>query len=679
MKKKDSSKMLHWIAGILNLLAVVSLIVGFFLGTDKIEDWDTAKNILTRTPYLQSEQFQEEASQKIYEAIQIAARASRMEKNGAYNPNRIIRIRDYLENKTVYDDSLKNEKTQGICYKLGDLYQWSLKGTTITDGVLTETYKPLYYSSIQDYVKHCNEDYDSLVNQILEALEEIKNDVTKYYEEEKAMAFEAVNVRYVLRNLATGDIITNVSQLQDSSLSQETFDNYFTGFGSYYIFDSRNTKIAQLNIGDYYSYNTHAQLMDAGMHQRGEYQFYVGIDTNFPVQDEMAVHSQEYVKLQQSLIPYVKKMAASAVLFLVTFFYLLVSTKILSRMVNWILRDLNIILRIALYFVGYEFLCALLRLMIKKEATESMVLLLFKLVVLLLLIFEGMQRQRLLEGVQSMAAGEDIQKISTRHLYHWNRQMGEAVNELGAGLRIAVQEQMKSEKMKADLITNVSHDLKTPLTSIINYVDLMKREKIDNPKAKEYLQVLEQKSQRLKQLTEDLLEASRASSGNVDLEISRIDVKELLMQMTGEFEEKFAAKGLSLMIQYAECPVYIEGDGRHLWRIMENLYRNVEKYAMPHSRVYLQLQASGNKAIISVKNISEQPLNISSSELMERFTRGDKSRTTEGSGLGLSIAKDLTELQHGSFDIYLDGDLFKVTLTFPLLAEIVDKDEKEVI
>lgn len=669
MKKKDSSKILHWIGFVLNLLAAVSLVVGFFLGTDKIENWDTAKDILSRTPYLESEQFQEEASQKIYEMIQVAARASRMEKNGKYNPNRIIRVRDYLENKTVYDDTLKNEKTQGICYKLGDLYQWSLKGTTITDGVLAETYKPLYYNSIQDYVKRCNEDYDSVVNQVLEVLSAVQNDVTKYYEEEKSMAFEAVNVRYVLRNLATGDISTNVLELQNADIPQETFDEYFTGFGSYYIFDSRTTKIAQLNIGDYYSYNTHTQLMDAGMHEAGEYQFYVGIDTNFPVQDEMAAHNQEYIKLQQSLIPYVQKMAASAVLWILTFLYLLVSTKIVSRIGRWILRDLNIILRIALYFVSYEFLCALLRLLVKKEATESIVLLIFKLVVLFLLIFEGMQRQRLLEGVQGMAAGEDVKKISTSHLYQWNYQMGEAINELGSGLRIAVQEQMKSEKMKADLITNVSHDLKTPLTSIINYVDLMKRERIENPKVKEYLQVLDQKSQRLKQLTEDLLEASRASSGNVDLEINRIDVKELLMQMSGEFEEKFAAKGLSLFANYTQKPLYIEGDGRHLWRIVENLYRNVEKYAMPHSRVYLNMEEVGNHAVISLKNISEQPLNISSEELMERFTRGDKSRTTEGSGLGLAIAKDLTELQHGSFDIYLDGDLFKVTVTFPLIVE----------
>ena len=228
---------------------------------------------------------------------------------------------------------------------------------------------------------------------------------------------------------------------------------------------------------------------------------------------------------------------------------------------------------------------------------------------------------------------------------------------------------MKSERMKAALITNVYHDLKTPLTSIINYVDLMKREQIGNPKAEEYLQVLDQKSQRLKQLTEDLVEASRASSGNMVLDIQKIDFRELLMQTSGEFGERFMARELTLVEDYPKEPVYVNADGRKLWRIIENLYRNVEKYALPGTRVYLELKEDGKLAVLSMKNISEQPLNISPEELTERFIRGDESRSTEGSGLGLSIAKDLTELQNGSFVVFLDGDLFKVTLSFPSVSE----------
>ena len=223
--------------------------------------------------------------------------------------------------------------------------------------------------------------------------------------------------------------------------------------------------------------------------------------------------------------------------------------------------------------------------------------------------------------------------------------------------------------MKADLITNVSHDLKTPLTSIINYVDLMKKERMDNPRVEKYLEILDQKSQRLKQLTEDLVEASRASSGNVVLDMKKLDFKELLMQTSGEFEEKFDARGLKLMMKLPDHPVYVEADGRRLWRVIENLYRNVEKYAMPYTRVYLDVLCDEGTVAMSMKNISEQPLNISVEELTERFTRGDESRTTEGSGLGLSIAKDLTELQHGSFEIFLDGDLFKVVVSFPCISE----------
>ena len=214
--------------------------------------------------------------------------------------------------------------------------------------------------------------------------------------------------------------------------------------------------------------------------------------------------------------------------------------------------------------------------------------------------------------------------------------------------------------------------MKTPLTSIINYVDLLKREELHNEKANEYLEVLDQKSQRLKQLTEDLVEASRASSGNVVLDIRRIDVKELLMQTSGEFVERFEARGLQLVENFPQNPQYVDADGRRLWRIIENLFRNVEKYAMPHTRVYLDLINDGDRVAFSLKNISENPLNISPEELTERFTRGDESRSTEGSGLGLSIAKDLTEIQQGTFEIYLDGDLFKVTVSFPIASETAE-------
>ena len=209
------------------------------------------------------------------------------------------------------------------------------------------------------------------------------------------------------------------------------------------------------------------------------------------------------------------------------------------------------------------------------------------------------------------------------------------------------------------------HDLKTPLTSIINYVDLLKRENIKEPKIKNYIDVLERKSQRLKQLAEDLVEASRASSGNVKLEIVTLNLNELVQQVNGEFSERFEARSLELICHLPLESALLKADGRYIWRVLENLYGNAAKYAMPSTRVYVDVVKKAGMVMLSIKNVSEQTLNISADELMERFVRGDSSRTTEGSGLGLSIAKNLVILMGGSFELYVDGDLFKAILTFP--------------
>lgn len=220
--------------------------------------------------------------------------------------------------------------------------------------------------------------------------------------------------------------------------------------------------------------------------------------------------------------------------------------------------------------------------------------------------------------------------------------------------------------MKTELITNVSHDIKTPLTSIINYIDLLKRENPQDPKIKGYLEVLENKAQRLKVLTEDVVEASKASTGNIALEMTNLNFTELLHQVIGEFEERFQERGLTLVPHLDQEETIICADGRRLWRVLENIFGNVSKYAMENTRVYADMTVSGERVVFSLKNISAQPLNISAEELTERFIRGDVSRNTEGSGLGLSIAKDLTELQGGEFQLYLDGDLFKVTVGFTM-------------
>lgn len=285
------------------------------------------------------------------------------------------------------------------------------------------------------------------------------------------------------------------------------------------------------------------------------------------------------------------------------------------------------------------------------------------------LIRESFLRKKVIDGAARIADGDIDFKIDLKDLKNDNLVIAEIINIAGAGISNALSEQIKSEKLKADLITNVSHDIKTPLTSIINYVELLKREEISDPKVQGYIAVLEEKSFRLKQLTEDLVEASKISSGNIEITLTKIDFKELINQTEGEFIEKFEAKNLELNTNLPEEAVRIVADGMRIWRVIENLYNNVAKYALPNTRVYVDLEVNEGMAELSIKNISAQALNISADELTERFIRGDISRSTEGSGLGLSIARSLTTLQGGTFNVYLDGDLFKVTVGFPMAAE----------
>lgn len=282
----------------------------------------------------------------------------------------------------------------------------------------------------------------------------------------------------------------------------------------------------------------------------------------------------------------------------------------------------------------------------------------------------------IVEGIKKIRQGEADYKLEAEKLHGENREMAEAVNNIGEGIRNAVATSVKDERMKSDLITNVSHDIKTPLTSIINYVDLLKRQKIEQEPVKTYIEILDSKSQRLKQLTDDLVEASKISSGNIILVKEKLNLTELLNQSIGEFSEKFDFRELQVVFNDPVTPAYVHADSRRLWRVIENLFNNICKYAMPGTRVYLDVETADHLIEISIKNISEKQLNISPEELTERFIRGDVARTTEGSGLGLSIAKSLTEVQGGSFRIHLDGDLFKVVLRFPEYAEETSSSEE---
>lgn len=275
--------------------------------------------------------------------------------------------------------------------------------------------------------------------------------------------------------------------------------------------------------------------------------------------------------------------------------------------------------------------------------------------------FAALQR-----GSKALAEGDYSKPVDTRFLRGDLKRCGENLNKVQQGVQRAVDERLRSERMKTELITNVSHDIKTPLTSIVNYVDLLKKEEIDNPKAQEYLEVLDRQSKRLKKLTEDLVEASKASSGVIPVDCQPTNVNVLLSQLEGEYEERLQKAELTMIVHPAAGDPVVLADGKLLSRVMDNLMNNIGKYAMPGTRVYAAAAADEKESTISIKNVSRNELNVSADELMERFVRGDSSRHTEGSGLGLSIAKSLVELQGGRFELSIDGDLFRADISLPL-------------
>lgn len=287
--------------------------------------------------------------------------------------------------------------------------------------------------------------------------------------------------------------------------------------------------------------------------------------------------------------------------------------------------------------------------------------------VLLYLLRDMVGKQSVYEGIQQISKGDLKYKIDTAALQGETYEMAKAVNEMGDGLQQAVEAIVKNERLKAELITNVSHDIKTPLTSIVNYVDLLKRENLQGERVQHYIEVLDQKSQRLKQLTEDLVEASKISSGNIELQMVKMQLQSMVRQAYGEFQERFEERGLTPVWTMEREPVCIMADGRQLWRILENLLGNIYKYALEGTRIYIDMYRKDRSVFLSLKNTSKEKLTLEAEELAGRFVRGDKSRNTEGSGLGLSIAQSLVQLQGGTFTLQVDGDLFKAVISFPVV------------
>ena len=329
-----------------------------------------------------------------------------------------------------------------------------------------------------------------------------------------------------------------------------------------------------------------------------------------------------------------------------------------------IARNLPLLWKTALVMAGVFFLEMLF--VLAGYGSVDGIFVIMKAVELLAALYIALNLRALQKGGEKLARGDFSSPIDTKYLIGDFKRYGQELNDVQSGLEQAVQEQMKAEHLKTELITNVSHDIKTPLTSIVNYVDLLKKEDIPSPNAREYIAVLDRQSHRLKKLTEDLVEASKASSGVLNVDLQPTDVNVLFSQIEGEYQERLAACQLTLVTQPPAPGTVIRADSRLLSRVMDNLVSNICKYALPSTRVYVVSTLSREAVTISFKNVSRDELNISPDELMERFVRGDASRHTEGSGLGLSIARSLVQLQGGRFDLAIDADLFRADITFPL-------------
>ena len=340
--------------------------------------------------------------------------------------------------------------------------------------------------------------------------------------------------------------------------------------------------------------------------------------------------------------------------------------RIVKSIWGWLLhlvRSIPLIWRTALVIAA---ICLFILITGSYNSMLSLPMLLLYLLLAVFALYIAIGFATLQRGSKALAEGDYSKPVDTRFLRGDLKRCGENLNKVQQGVQRAVDERLRSERMKTELITNVSHDIKTPLTSIVNYVDLLKKEEINNPKAQEYLEVLDRQSKRLKKLTEDLVEASKASSGVIPVDCQPTNVNVLLSQLEGEYEERLQKAELTMIVHPAAGDPVVLADGKLLSRVMDNLMNNIGKYAMPGTRVYAAAAADEKESTISIKNVSRNELNVSADELMERFVRGDSSRHTEGSGLGLSIAKSLVELQGGRFELSIDGDLFRADISLPL-------------
>ena len=634
----------------------------------------------------------------------------------SYNKEDLTRGDYYKTNSFVYNEYYSNlQRVFRICSNIdegireqGEYYNSFIDNYVLVQELPTRIYYSQTYRTYYNGFNYIIIDEDGTIFTNIQTenynskIEEIKNSEYYWYKENSNIYtnFEQINDKglaynYGLENLKNTknskfSIYTSFDKEQSSILEYKinvSIYDFVSNVGNFPVFAMSYSILILFVIAIYLIWSIGHKKNEKGIFLSNfdkfsyEVIFWVGIVvifTFFLIGKECLVNANIYT-LVIGLIAYLICYIACATIGITTIKRIkarkFIKTTLIYKILKWIkqkienisnliLWDKEITTKLIIYYVAFVVISLILIILTSAIWFSIILLLIFWGLALYAILNYTKQLNTIKQILKNIYEGKENKKIDTENLEKNLKEMAEYINSLSTGLTKAVEESLKSDRMKTELITNVSHDIKTPLTSIINYVDLLKKEEMPNEKAYEYLEILDKKSQRLKRLTEDLVEASKASSGNIKLNMEEINVKELIKQISGEFEDKLNEKKLQLILNMPKEEVKIKADSRYLYRVIENMYSNISKYALEGSRVYVDIIINAGKVEIQLKNISKAKLNISSEELMQRFVRGETSRNTEGSGLGLSIAESLTTLQKGKFSIYLDGDLFKVTIEF---------------
>ncbi|MGO5052697.1 histidine kinase dimerization/phospho-acceptor domain-containing protein [Lachnospiraceae bacterium LCP25S3_G4] len=704
----------------------VTLMVGVVLMRDTNGD---IKQLMNNSKFSDSNALKEQMRDEIYKVVDYIELKMLLETNGVFDEDKMINVLDYSQDDYIPGQSKdalnyrlgdllnwnkENDDYLDWIYFEGDGGNYSSFADPDWQEAFQELYQPNGYEGVEDFAKENGSNMQQCYSALALALNTLPKQVSDYYNNGDQYNPKESNIRYEVTDTASGEVFSNggINTIKGKSqVISESYNGYDVKIGvdtsfpvkdSFYYANLNYNKFGPyLNlvfggiivglIGALISICWLTTLTGHGKDKPGisllaidrvstEILIFiwgcVAVAMGYLIADFVTYFFYDYSLLYMCIIG--SCILGANALFLIAYLSLVRIIKAKTFISNSLchklkmglihtVRNSKVTKQIIILFGGYLLVNFILSLQYWWGGFGFFFSAIFNIVVGISLYKDAISRQKVLDGIRIIASGNLDYKLNISQMRGSNHELAVNVNQIGEGLQKAVESSMKNERTKADLITNVSHDIKTPLTSIVNYVDLLKREEIEDERLKGYINVLDNKSQRLKQLTEDLVEASKISSGNITLELIHMDFNELLQQTIGEFEDKFQARNLELVLSHPEDPVVIEGDGRRVWRIIENLFNNVCKYAMPHTRVYVELIKQDGNMLLSIKNVSEHALNIRADELTERFIRGDVSRSTEGSGLGLSIAKNLTQLQKGEFEIYLDGDLFKVMVEFQLI------------